>query len=267
MCIKGFGRRPLAYWAMDAPLDRSSAQGTRRIAVLAGLALAFTLVVVVASALLRRSGDPVAGILLSSGQVQVLRLIHRIAATAELALAVALVWAGWRVRRPRPDLFDLAMGALAVTGFLAAIGAAGGQRPGLLVATGNLLGGLLLASMFAWIGASAGRETPARPRRLLSGVLVAQGIGGAMLSLAWRATDGPLLVHLIHLLVGISLGLGLLAWAVGRARSASVAIAAVLAPTLGLLALLLPDRGLWALLHGAAVATLLAATAIAIARA
>jgi hypothetical protein len=129
----------------------------RRERLAAGLGLALVLAVVIAAA----------GIRLKTG-IPGLRIVHRVAASLEVVVVLWLAWMAWR--RPAVLL------ALVLTALLSVVGIIGGQEPPRAIAAVNLLGGLTLAAVFAWILAKKGSGpffqkrvlTPFRRSRSLS---------------------------------------------------------------------------------------------------
>ncbi|MGD9952583.1 MAG: hypothetical protein AB7S87_08405, partial [Burkholderiales bacterium] len=111
--------------------------GPRR--ALSAASLALVLVVVLASAVIRLAGEEIGGAL------ALVRGVHRVAASAAALAILGAGWYGWREgRRARAALVVVVMLALS------ALGAATGTEPPPLAAAGNLLGGLLLATLLAW---------------------------------------------------------------------------------------------------------------------
>ncbi|HEX6267681.1 MAG TPA: hypothetical protein VFZ81_12385, partial [Burkholderiales bacterium] len=108
--------------------------------LLAGAGLALVLVVIAASAAIRLSGQDLGSIL------PVVRGIHRVSASVAALLIVAAAWLAWRGGRRR-----LAAAILLVTAGLSVLGAATGISPPPWAQAGNLLGGLLLAALLAWL--------------------------------------------------------------------------------------------------------------------
>ena len=141
--------------------------------VLAALALAATLGVVAASAFIRLSGQP--GPALDSA-----RTIHRL--SASLVAIFVLVLAGVALAHRR-SVFG-ALGALALVVFLAVLGAAAGRAPPPAAALANLLGGLALAALLAWLlgraraPLAASLRTRAMARIGLAAAVLLCAIGG-----------------------------------------------------------------------------------------
>ena len=205
----------------------------RRERLAAGLGLALVFLVVVAAA----------GIRLDTG-IPGLRIVHRIAASLEVLVVLWLAWMAWR--RPAVQL------ALALTAVLSVVGIVGGQQPPAALVAVNLLGGLALAAVLAWIAAQKG-PGPLTDRRGVILVLLALQVAlGAWLTIvevysAALPAHGMLAIVLSALLVWQ-------AW--GRRLLVALALATPLA---GFSALHYEYSPLAALLHAAAAAALLAA--------
>lgn len=212
----------------------------RRIALAAGLGLALVLTVVVAAA----------GIRLETG-VPGLRIVHRIAASLEV---VVVLWLAWMAPRSRPVWI-----ALGLTALLSIVGIAAGQNPPPAAAAVNLLGGLALAAVFAWILGS-GRAAGNRALTPILLLLAVQLALGAWLTIVDRfgmalPAHGIIAVVLTALFVWFE-----------RARPILLVLA-LAAPLAGFTALHADRSAVAALLHAAAAALLLAAAAYSIARA
>lgn len=214
----------------------------------AALGLALVLAVAVAAAAIRLG--------IGSGG---LRIVHRIAASLEVLVALWLGWLAWRSRAARPDLFAAALVALALTALLSVVGVFGGRQPPPAAAAANLLGGLALAAAFAWI---LGRTVPGTfsAKRVLTpflGVVAVQVALGAWLAVVDRF--GAVLPAHAMLALALALGLG---WAGGKALGVA-AIAVLLA---GFTALHYEYSAAAALVHAAAAALLVASSAYVLAR-
>lgn len=205
----------------------------RRERLAAGLGLALVFLVVVAAA----------GIRLDTG-IPGLRIVHRIAASLEVLVVLWLAWMAWR--RPAVQF------ALALTAVLSVVGIVGGQQPPAALVAVNLLGGLALAAVFAWIAAQKGSGPLTDGRGVILVLLALQVALGAWLTIvevysAALPAHGMLAIVLSALLVWQ-------AW--GRRLLVALALAAPLA---GFSALHYEYSPLAALLHAAAAAALLAA--------
>ena len=233
---------------------RSPERGFR---LAAGLGLGLLLAVVVAAA----------GIRLGTG-TGALRVLHRTAASLEVIVALWLVWMAWRARASRPVVFRAALLAVGLTALLSVIGIATGQNPPAAWAAANLLGGLALAAVFAWLlGRLSGGSVATRlALASLIGVLLAvQLFLGARLSIVDRfAVALP-----VHGLLALALS-ALLAWvALARVRGAAGKLLfalALAAPIAGFTTLQYEHSAGAALAHAAAAALLLATAAYAFGR-
>ncbi|MFL6564552.1 MAG: hypothetical protein ACJ8G5_06455 [Burkholderiales bacterium] len=242
----------------------------RRLELAAASALGLMLTVVVAAA----------GIRLEIG-FPGLRVLHRVVASLEVLAVLWLAWMAWRTRAERPGVFGAALLAIGLTAFLALVGIAAGQKPQPAGAAANLLGGLALATLFAWILGKAGEkwgQTPSSRRSpecsrkgsdpifLLIGALMAIQLAlGARLTIAERFS--PALP--VHALLAMVLA-ALLAWFAlthmrGAAGKALFALA-LAAPIAGFTALHYEWSACAALVHAAAAALLLVSTAYALGR-
>jgi hypothetical protein len=221
------------------------------------LGLGLLLVVVVAAAGIRLEIRP-----------GVLRLIHRAAASLEVIVVLWLGWMAWRARATRPVVWRGSLVAIGLTAFLSILGIAAGQNPPPAAAAANLLGGLALAAVFAWLlgrinGGS--RATGLALGSLVGALLAIQLLLGARLAIVERFVAAlP-----VHGLLAVVLA-GLLAW-LGLARVRGVAGKALLAlalaaPVAGFTALHYEWSAGAALAHAAAAALLLASTAYALGR-
>ncbi|MCD6041218.1 MAG: hypothetical protein K0R40_821 [Burkholderiales bacterium] len=202
----------------------------------AGIGLGLMLAVVVAAAAIR----------LEIG-VGWLRPVHRVTASLEVLVVAWLAWLAWR----RPAVLV----AVALTVLLSIVGILAGQNPPPAAAAVNLLGGLSLAAVFAWILAEKG-SGPFFGKRVLTLFLVIQVCLGA-----WLALVDPWSVALpIHGLLAMALT-ALLLW-VSRANPVLFALA-LAAPLAGFTLLHYDSSALAALVHAAAAAFLLAGVAYA----
>ena len=141
----------------------------------AALGLALVLTVVIAAA----------GIRLKTG-IPGLRIVHRVAASLEVVVVLWLAWMAWR--RPAVLL------ALALTALLSVVGIIGGQEPPRAIAAINLLGGLTLAALFAWMLRTPGSGSWGRSLTVVAGLLIIQVALGAWLTIVER-TGAALPAH------------------------------------------------------------------------
>ena len=227
----------------------------RRFRLAAGLGLGLLLVVVVAAAGIRLEIAP-----------GVLRLIHRAAASLEVIVVLWLGWMAWRARASRPGVWRASLVAIGLTAFLAAVGIAAGQNPP--PAAANLLGGLALAAVFAWLlgRINEGSRAIGLVLAFIVGVLLAiQLLLGARLAIVERfAVALPVHGLLAMVLAALLAWLGL-ARVPGRAGKALFALA-LAAPVAGFTALHYEWSAGAALAHAAAAALLLASTSYALGR-
>ena len=212
----------------------------RREGLAAGLGLTLVVLVVIVAA----------GIRLESG-IPGLRLVHRIAASLEVIVVLWIAWMDWR----RPAVLF----ALTLTALLSVVGIIGGQQPPPAIAAVNLLGGLSLAALFAWLlgRPRAGGDRAVTPilTPILPLLAVQLGLG------AWLAIVGRSGMALpAHGLLAMALS-GVIAWAAlarigGRLGKALFALA-LAAPLAGFTALHYEHSAAAALVHAAAAALLL----------
>ena len=149
----------------------------------AALSLGCVLAVVLVSAAIRLgSGFSV----LSGFQLMVLRGIHRTAASLEVLAVLWLAWMAWSARRAQPRRALAAGLALAVTAFLSVLGILAGQDPPPAAAMANLLGGLALTAIFAWL---LGALEPDRAAR------------------AWRSSSPPAVCSTLQVFLGARLSI------------------------------------------------------------
>lgn len=224
----------------------------RTYVALTATSLALVLVVLFASALIRMAAVELGAAL------AVVRGVHRVAASAAALTIIGAGWQLWRAgRRPMAAALVALMLALSV------LGAATGTEPPPLAAAGNLLGGLALAALLAWL---LGRERRQGGEPLLHAVAaltaVQAGLG------AWNSIFEEqtwTLVLLGHASVGLATA-GLLAWVALRARQWILLAIACAAPLAGLVSGLLDAPLAPSLAHAATAALLVAAAAYAHAR-
>ena len=155
--------------------------------------LALVLVVIFASAAIRLGPS------LDVSSIGAVRMLHRIAASLEVLTMIGLGWIAWRARARQPAIAGGAAAAAAITLFLSVLGIAVGQKPPLAAAVANLLGGLALGAVFAWV-LGRGQRAPVERRRPLGNAIAAlillQCALGAWVSIVagdlWTA---PLFAH------------------------------------------------------------------------
>lgn len=215
------------FAASDAQLEKKAPDP---FFLAARLGLALVLLVVIAAA----------GIRLETG-IPGLRVVHRIAASLEVVVVLWLAWMAWR--RPAVLL------ALALTALLSVVGIIGGQQPPPGIAAINLLGGLALGGVFAWM--LGGGNLAPTPIFVLLGVQLALG--------AWLSIVERYGIALpLHGLLAVALTALLIWLARGKPMLRTLAVAAPLA---GFTALHYEYSAAAALAHAVAAALLVVAVA------
>lgn len=228
-----------------------AASRPRRAWIAAGLALVF--VVVFASALIRLAGDDLGAAL------ALVRGVHRIAASAAAIAILVAGWYGWRTG-------ERATSALAVALMLAlsALGALTGTAPPPLAAAGNLLGGLMLASVLAWwLGRGVRRGGVPLAHAALA-LAAAQALLGAWCTIFEQGETWTFAL-LGHAALGLAAA-ALLSLVALRARAWPLLALAASAPLAGLTSGLLNAPAAAALAHAAAAALFVTGAAWAHAR-
>lgn len=241
----------------------------RRVELAAATALGLVLAVVFAAAAIR----------LETG-VPGLRIVHRIAASLEVIVVLWLGWITWRARATQPGRCGAALLAIVLTALLSTVGIATGRNPPPAAVALNLLGGLMLAAVLAWILGAGGKwgQTPSVRRSpecsrkgsdpifMVAAALMAIQLAlGARLSIIERYS--PVLP--VHALLAMALA-ALVAWvAAARIRGAAgnaLFALALAAPMAGFTALQYEWSAGAALTHSAAAALLAVSTAFALGR-
>jgi heme A synthase len=215
--------------------------------LLAAASLALVLVVIVASAAIRLSGQDLGSYL------PAVRGIHRVSASLATLLILTAGVLAWRGGRR-----GLAAALVAATAGLSVLGAATGIAPPPWAQAGNLLGGLLLAALLAWL---LGKQDD--PDRILWIVLAAQAGLGAWIAIYAEELWTP--VTLLHVFLGMSLAAAI-GWFAVRKGAVLLILLAFAVPASGAAAALL-GLPLGAMIaHSASVALLICAAAYAHAR-
>ncbi len=235
----------------------------RRLWRLIGAGLALVLAVVLLSAAIRLG--QVAAPPISDEMLLMIRGLHRTAASLEVLVAAWLSWMAWRIRAECPALARGIALAAALTISLSALGIIAGRTPPPAAAMGNLLGGLALAAVFAWL--LGDRRTPAdrttgRAVWVLVALLAAQCILGAWLAVFPGAAASAALPA--HAMLGILLAAAgiWLARGVVRLPRRRIGIGlALLAPIAGFTALHYEDSAGAAFAHAVVAAVLIAVAA------
>jgi hypothetical protein len=234
----------------------------RRVRTVAAAGLALVLAVVLLSAAIRlgQAAMPPMG----EGMLLVLRGFHRAAASLEVLAAAWLGWFAWRTRVERPALARGVALAVALTVALSVLGIVSGRAPPPAAAAGNLLGGLALAAVFAWILGGLRRSDGPAPGYVVGGgvLLVVQCLLGARLAVFPAAAASPALPA--HAMLGILLACGA-AWLARRIghvhyRAAAFALA-LLVPLAGFTALHFEHSAAAAFAHAIVAVLLIAAAA------
>lgn len=240
----------------------------RRFAVATAVALALMFVVVAASAYIRLS-------LAENGAatLPVARGLHRAAASFTAVAVLVLAVLAWRGAALRARYGVIAGAALLLTLALSALGVATGTTPPPAAQFANLVGGLMLLALLAWLSGRTSVQTAAelqeaaklaRLARIGLALALIQAALGAALATFWSPPEAFALT--VHVLFG--LGTAALAFALGiRLIGAGAPIALGLvgagfaAPIAGTVAALIelsPAAGLVHPLLGAATLVLLA---------
>jgi heme A synthase len=232
----------------------------RRLAAVCAAGLALVLVVLVASAVIRLGADVFGG-----NALQLVRGVHRSAASLEVLAMVAALWLAWRMRAHRPA----AAVAAALTVALSVLGILAGQQPPPLAAFGNLTLGLALAASFAWLlGRALAPDSMAkRAAHLAAALVVAQTLLGAWIAIFSETLWSWALAA--HALLGLALAAGAM-WLAARIARAGARFAlaglALAVPAAGFASALF-DLPLGATLaHAAAAALFVSAAAYGHAR-
>jgi len=212
--------------------------------VLAAASLLLVLVVIIASAAIRLASQDL------GSWLPVVRATHRFSASLATLLILAVAIMAWRGERRA-----LAAAIVLVTAFLSVLGAATGIGPPRWAQAGNLLGGLFLAGLLAWLLAA---KEPAQKR--LWALLALQACLGAWIAIFADALWTPVLA--LHALLGIGLA-ALLGWLALKQGRLLMLLLAIAVPASGAAAALfgLPLGAMIA--HAAAVAVLVSGAAYA----
>ena len=198
----------------------------------------------------------------------VLRLIHRAAASLEVIVVLWLGWMAWRARASRPGVWGASLVAIGLTACLAAVGIAAGQNPPPAGAAANLLGGLALAAVFAWLlgRINGGSRAIGLVLAFIVGVLLAiQLLLGARLAIVERFAVALPVHGLLAMVLAVLLAWLGLARVSGRAGNALFALA-LAAPVAGFTSLQYEYSAVAALVHALAAVLLLASTSYALGR-
>jgi hypothetical protein len=221
----------------------------RRLRVTARACLLAMLVVVAASAFLRHHGASAALQSAWASELAVARLLHRVAATLVLLGAVAMVWWAWRVRRLMPTSPTLVAQAAALLGvalLLSVVGLAGGASRAAPVVLINLLGGLTMLALCAYLSRDPSRAGLGRAAWVMVGLVLLQASVGALAATQANpdcaAFLGCVPATWAHRLAGVLLAFGVAmfglwaAWRQGRRAGGVIALLGVALLLLGALA-------------------------------
>lgn len=194
-----------------------------------------------------------------------LRPVHRVAASLEVPVVLWVVWLAWKRNRP---FLPASLLALALTVILTVIGIIGGQNPPHAIAATNLLGGLALAAVFAWIAGKRVQE-PFPEKRFLAPFSIFLLLAIQVALGAWVSITGTLRILPLHGLLAMAIA-ALLAWySLARVQGGAGRLlfaAALAAPVAGMTSLQYEYSALAALAHAAAAALLVCTAAYACAR-
>jgi hypothetical protein len=243
---------------------------TRRLRGVARACAWAMAVVVVASAFLRHFGAGAALQAAWASELALARGLHRVAATGVLVGALVMVVLAWRARRTAPVLTFAGAGALlGLALLLSAVGVAGGASRAAPVVLTNLVGGLAMLALCAWLARDPAPDRLGPPARWAGALVLLQaGVGAMAAAQATPACDawvGCVAAAWLHRGFGVALALGLSGlglWAaVRRGHPAGAALAMLGAALLGLGAMAALLGGVappaLALLHNAAAAAAL----------
>lgn len=225
---------------------------SRPYLALTATSLALVLVVLFASAVIRMAAEELGAAL------AVVRGVHRVAASTAALTILGAGWSLWRMGRRA-----MAAALVGLMLALSALGAATGTEPPPPAAAGNLLGGLALAALLAWL---LGRERRLGGEPLLHAVAALAALQAALG--AWNSIfeqETWTLALLAHATLGLALA-GLLAWLALRARAWALLAIACAAPLAGMISGLLDAPLGPALAHAMSAALLVCAVAHAHAR-
>ena len=225
-------------------MDRAPAPALRK---LTAASLALVLVVVLASAAIRLFNQDLGTLL------PVVRGVHRVSASAAALLILGVGWLAWRGGRRA-----LAAATVALMLVLSVLGAVTGTTPPPAAQAGNLLGGLALAAMLAWL-LDAKETLPGKTLAWIALICIQAALGAWLAIFAEELWSLPLIAHAT---LGLALG-GAAAFFSLVHRRFFILILSVAAPVAGIASALLAQPLAASLAHAAAVALLIAAAASA----
>lgn len=226
-------------------MDRAPAPALRK---LTAASLALVLVVVLASAAIRLFNQDLGALL------PVVRGVHRVSASAAALLILGVGWLAWRGGRRA-----LAAATVALMLVLSVLGAVTGTTPPPAAQAGNLLGGLALAAMLAWL-LDAKKTLPGKTLAWIASICIQAALGAWLAIFAEELWSLPLIAHAT---LGLALSGGIIWLASFRNGNILFAVLAIAVPVTGVAAALLGQPLAAGLAHAAAVALLIAAVASA----
>jgi hypothetical protein len=216
----------------------------RALRRLAAAGLVLVLVVVAASAAIRLSGQDL------GAAMPLVRGAHRVSASVATLLVLAAGWLAWRAGRRA-----LALAVVTLTIGLSVLGAATGTSPPPAAQAGNLLGGLALAALLAWL---LREDKPTRLAWILVALVCLQVLLGAWLSIfAEELWSVPLLAHAT---LGFALAGAAVFFSLHRGRF-FIVILSLAVPAAGIASALLGQPLAASFAHATAAALLVAALA------
>jgi hypothetical protein len=245
----------------------------RRLRGVARVCLWAMAAVVVASAFLRHFGAGPALQASWASELSLLRGVHRLAATGVLVGAVVMVVLAWRARRAGLTTTPVFAGTAGLVGLallLSAVGVAGGASRAASVVLVNLVGGLAMLALCAWLARDPAPARLGSPARWVGALVLLQaGVGAAAAAQATpdcAAWFGCVAAAWVHRGLGVVLALALsmfglwAAWRRGCNAGAALAVLGTALLMLGAMAALLGGAAppVLALLHNAAAAAAIA---------
>jgi hypothetical protein len=227
---------------MSEPPQLQRLRGTARACLLA------MLVVVAASAFLRHHGASAALQAAWASELELMRLLHRVAATGVLLGAVVMLRWAWKAQCAAPSSgvpLEPAATLLGVALLLSAVGLAGGASRAASVVLINLLGGLTMLALCARLSRDPARTRLGRAVWVIVGLVLLQACAGALAATQASADCASFLgcvpAAWVHRLAGVLIAFGLTmfglwaAWRQGRRAGSVVALLGVALLLLGAL--------------------------------
>jgi hypothetical protein len=180
------------------------------------------------------------------------RGVHRVSASAAALLILGVGWLAWRGGRRA-----LATATVALMLALSVLGAVTGTTPPPAAQAGNLLGGLALAAMLAWL-LDAKKTLPGKTLAWIASICIQAALGAWLAIFAEELWSLPLIAHAT---LGFAIAGGII-W-LSSSRRILFGVLAIAVPVTGIAAALLEQPLAASLAHAAAVALLIAAVASA----